>query len=74
MGYLYDTLEKVKKSIILMFNNKKSEYLQYLEITDHAQEDLHSPRMLLLVILIHSYITLPAFPKTVLFKKVGLIA
>lgn len=43
MGYLYDAMEKAKKSIVLAFDNKESEYLPYLEIIDRARDELHSP-------------------------------
>lgn len=44
VGYVYDAMEKAKKSVILAFNNKESDYLPYLKIIDHIwQEELHSP-------------------------------
>lgn len=44
IGYIYDAIEKAKKSIIVAFNNKESEYLPYLEVIDRVwQEEFHSP-------------------------------
>ncbi|XP_015584619.1 uncharacterized protein LOC8289331 isoform X2 [Ricinus communis] len=44
MGYIYDAIEKAKKSIVVGFNNKESDYLSYLKVIDHVwQEDFHSP-------------------------------
>ncbi|CAB4268597.1 unnamed protein product [Prunus armeniaca] len=44
VGYVYDAMEKAKKSIIVSFDNKESDYVPYLEIIDHIwQEELHSP-------------------------------
>ncbi|XP_057980780.1 uncharacterized protein LOC131166338 [Malania oleifera] len=44
MGYIYDAVEKAKKSIILTFNNKESDYLPYLKVIDRIwQEEFHSP-------------------------------
>ena len=44
IGYIYDAIEKAKKSIIVAFNNKESEYLPYLEVINRVwQEEFHSP-------------------------------
>jgi hypothetical protein len=43
VGYIYDAMEKAKKSIIDALNNKESAYLPYLEVIDHIwQEEFHS--------------------------------
>lgn len=43
LGYIYDAMEKAKKSIIDAFNNKESAYLPYLEVINHIwQEEFHS--------------------------------
>ncbi|XP_065869956.1 uncharacterized protein [Euphorbia lathyris] len=43
-GFIYDAVEKAKKSIIIAFKNKESDYLAYLKIIDHVwQEEFHSP-------------------------------
>jgi hypothetical protein len=43
VGYIYDAIEKAKKSIIDALNNKESAYLPYLEVIDHIwQEEFHS--------------------------------
>ncbi|KAG6765014.1 hypothetical protein POTOM_029028 [Populus tomentosa] len=44
MGYVYDAMEKAKKSIIAAFDNMESDYASYLKIIDHVwQEEFHSP-------------------------------
>ncbi|XP_043722633.1 uncharacterized protein LOC122669827 isoform X2 [Telopea speciosissima] len=44
MGYIYDAMGKAKKSIIVAFNNKESDYFPYLKIVDRIwEEELHSP-------------------------------
>ncbi|XP_042511920.1 uncharacterized protein LOC122087027 isoform X2 [Macadamia integrifolia] len=44
MGYLYDAMGKAKKSIIVAFNNKESDYFPYLKVIDRIwEEELHSP-------------------------------
>ncbi|KAJ6428681.1 hypothetical protein OIU84_020365 [Salix udensis] len=44
VGYVYDAMEKAKKSIIEAFDNMESDYASYLNIIDHVwQEEFHSP-------------------------------
>lgn len=44
VGYVYDAMEKAKKSIILAFKNAESDYISYLKIIDHIwQKEFHSP-------------------------------
>lgn len=43
IGYLYDAMGKAKKTIISAFANDESDYLQYLKVIEHAQEECHSP-------------------------------
>ncbi|KAJ6727528.1 hypothetical protein OIU79_005417 [Salix purpurea] len=44
VGYVYDAMEKAKKSIIEAFDNMESDYASYLKIIDHVwQEEFHSP-------------------------------
>ncbi|KAM1285408.1 hypothetical protein ACFX13_028896 [Malus domestica] len=44
IGYLYDAIEKAKKSVIVAFDNNEPDYLPYLKVIDHVwQEELHSP-------------------------------
>ncbi|XP_028099435.1 uncharacterized protein LOC114298970 isoform X2 [Camellia sinensis] len=44
VGYIYDAMEKAKKSIIVAFDSNKSDYLPYLDVIDRIwQEELHSP-------------------------------
>lgn len=44
VGYVYDAMEKAKKSIVVAFNHQESDYLPYLEVIDHIwKEELHSP-------------------------------
>lgn len=44
IGYIYDAMEKAKKSIIVAFNNKESLYLLYFKVIDRIwQEEFHSP-------------------------------
>lgn len=44
IGFMYNAMEKAKKSIILAFNNKESKYLPYLSIiNDIWKEEFHSP-------------------------------
>ena len=69
MGYLYDAMEKAKKSIILAFNNKESEYLPYLEIIDSAREELHSPLHAAACYLNPSIYYSPSFSKNSVIQK-----
>ncbi|XP_040991643.1 uncharacterized protein LOC121238717 isoform X2 [Juglans microcarpa x Juglans regia] len=44
VGFIYDAMEKTKKTIIVAFENKESDYLPYLEVINHIwQEEFHSP-------------------------------
>ncbi|WOK97096.1 hypothetical protein Cni_G05804 [Canna indica] len=43
MGYIYDAIEKAKKEIIIAFDNNESDYLPYLDIINHVQDEFHSP-------------------------------
>lgn len=44
IGYMYNAMEKAKKSIVLAFNNKESKYSPYLSvINDIWKEEFHSP-------------------------------
>ncbi|XP_034704909.1 uncharacterized protein LOC117928910 isoform X3 [Vitis riparia] len=44
VGYIYDAMEKAKKSIILAFDDKESDYSPYLKIIDCIwKEEFHSP-------------------------------
>lgn len=43
-GYIYDGMEKAKRSIISAFSNQESDYLPYLNVVDNVwQEELYSP-------------------------------
>lgn len=43
MGYIYDAMEKAKRSIVAAFN-KESDYRAYLEVINHIlEEKIHSP-------------------------------
>ncbi|XP_042957477.1 uncharacterized protein LOC122292959 isoform X2 [Carya illinoinensis] len=44
VGIIYDAMEKAKKTIIVAFENKESDYLPYLEVINRIwQEEFHSP-------------------------------
>ncbi|XP_024927992.3 uncharacterized protein LOC107412863 isoform X2 [Ziziphus jujuba] len=44
IGYMYNAMEKAKKSIIVAFNNKESKYLPYLKVIDDIwKAEFHSP-------------------------------
>lgn len=44
IGYIYDAMEKARKSIILALDNEESDYLPYLKIIDCIwKEEFHSP-------------------------------
>lgn len=44
MGYIYDAMEKAKRSIVSAFDNKESQYMPYLKVIDPIWlEEFHSP-------------------------------
>lgn len=44
IGYIYDAIEKAKRSIVAAFDDKESDYTPYLEVIDRIwQEEFHSP-------------------------------
>ncbi|KDP27070.1 hypothetical protein JCGZ_22067 [Jatropha curcas] len=44
VGYIYDVMEKAKKSINVAFNDKELNYISHLKVIDHVwQEEFHSP-------------------------------
>ncbi|KAK4836636.1 hypothetical protein QYF36_025628 [Acer negundo] len=44
VGYIYDAMEKAKKSIVEAFDDKEFDLMPYLKVIDHKwQEEFHSP-------------------------------
>ncbi|XP_064981268.1 uncharacterized protein LOC135622891 [Musa acuminata AAA Group] len=43
MGFVFDAFEKVKRDILLAFDNQESDCLRYLEVINHVRDEFHSP-------------------------------
>ncbi|KAJ4720490.1 HAT transposon superfamily [Melia azedarach] len=70
VGYVYDAMEKAKKSIIAAFDNKESDCMPYLNVIDHLwQEEFHSPLHAAAYYLNPSVFYNPSFSSTKVIQK-----
>ncbi|KAK1259374.1 hypothetical protein QJS04_geneDACA005638 [Acorus gramineus] len=69
MGYLYDAIEKARKSIIVAFNNKESDYFSYMKVIDRTWEDLCNPLHAASYYLNPSIFYYPSFSSNSIIKK-----
>lgn len=69
VGYIYDAMEKAKKSIIAAFDNKEPDFMPYLNVIDQWQEDFHSPLHAAAYFLNPSVFYSPSFSSNKVIQK-----